>query len=291
MRIQKQNVLNGVNHIVDFNSLYEFYKYITTTETNKAWSNAERLLKEKYGENEFIKQLTPLYSQRIANNDWYGTKTYEEAIELFKNGIPDESAKLTKLLKAEQKMQPVQIMKKVNNIQGFQPIVPLYLMGIPNNMVGMQMKPVKQKVVNLYTNVSYRSYVSQNAIRNECIKKFRLISKLESQNYRVNLFILFNTRTKNNKMRFISTIKVKGADERLNISKLAFPLVHPSMERRLLFRLLEVYPESDKDLVRDYGVAVPNSILSSVYNNGYILPEFIKKDVEQIKSLDELKYL
>lgn len=273
MKISK-DIVGGYNtHKVEFDSIGEFYNYITKTPTNKAF------------------EFESLSSQRITESDWYGTSTFDEAIDLLKNGIPDTSEKLTKLLKAEKKMHPEQAMKRVNSIQGFQPIVPLYLMGVPNNMISMQMKPVKQKVVNLYSNISYLCNVTSQEITDECVKKFRLISKLESQNYRVNLFLVFGSRNDfNGKMNFMVSIKLKGANERLNISKLAYPLTHPSMERRLLFRLIETYPDIVKGYVSGYGRNVPGSIMDAAFN-GYILPNFITKDIDKINSLDELKNL
>jgi len=283
MKISKDIVGGYKTHRIEFDSIGEFYDYITKTPTNKVFKEHDEEMK-RFGE-------TGLSSQKTIRENWYGTKNFEEAVELLKNGIPDTSEKLTKLLKAEKKMQPVQAMKRVNSIQGFQPVVPLYLMGVPNNMISTKMSTVKQKVVNLYSNISYLCNVTSRQINDECIKKFRLISKLESQNYRVNLFLVFGTKnTYNGKMNFMASIKLKSANERLNVSKLAFPLTHPSMERRLIFRLVEVYPDMVKGFTSGYGYNIEGSMMDASFD-GYVLPDFIKKNVDKITSLDELKNL
>lgn len=273
MKINKSTIDGYDCHKIDFDSLSDFYNYISKTEIN-----------------ETFKYHTLSSTKPETSSGWYGTNSFEEAVELFKNGIPDTSEKLTKLLKAEKKMQPVKAMKRVNSIQGFQPVVPLYLMGVPNNMISTQMKPLKQKVVNLYSSLSYLCNVTSERLQEECIKKFRLISKLESQNYRVNLYVIFGSGSRRDKMNLITSIKIKSANERLNISKLAFPLTHPSMERRLIFRLIEVYPEMKGGFLFGYGSNITPSTMQKLYD-GYILPEFITKDVEKISSLDELKFL
>ena len=291
-------------HLIKFDNLGEFYNYIKTTPTNRVFADKDKDIIARYGkDSEQYKRYTATQSSTISHHkeSWTGTKTLEEAEELFIKGIPDQSEKLTKMLKAEKKLTPVQGMKRVNSIQGFQPVVPLYLMGVPNNMISQQMQPVKQKVVNLYSNISYLCNVSTNEINTECIKKFRLINKLESQNYRVNLNLIFGsrstrigarvTRDSDYVMNFVMCIRLKSANERLNISKLVFPLTHPSMERRLIFRLMEVYPDMVSGYTDGYGTHVSPDIFRNIFDDGYILPEFITKDIEQIKSLDELKFL
>lgn len=279
---------------LDFDNLYEFSEYISNNTENEPFG-AE--LADHKGADK-SDSFYPLASCRTSDyaKKFAGSNSYEEAIDLFKNGIPDKAEKLTNMLKAEEKMQPVQMMKRVNSIQGFQPVVPLYLMGVPNNMISMKMKPVKQKVVNLYTNVSYLASTTAEQIEQECIKKFRLISKLESQNYRVNLSLVFGTKVgysgSNNINGVIVSIKLKKANERLNVSKLAFPLTHPSMERRLMFRFIETCPRiKSKRFLHGYGTNWGEDVTRACFSDGYVLPLFIRNNVDEIKSLDDIKYL
>ena len=277
----------------EFDSLNDYMVHINKWPLNQPFQRAY----DREGITDKTSIFYPIHSERQSprTTSFTGTESFEEAMELFKNGVPDESKKLIQMLKAEQKMEPLMVQRRVNSIQGFQPIVPLYLAGVPNNMVSTRLKPVKQKVVNLYTNVSYLAHTKQGDIRKECIKKFRLITKLESQNYRVNLFLLFGVRSNawsSNGEEHLCIIKLKSANERLNISKLSFPLVHPSMERRLLFKFVEKYPNlTDDRFLGGYGSNIPNDKIRAMIGNGVLLPLFIKKDIDEIRDLDDLKYL
>lgn len=127
-------------------------------------------------------------------------------------------------------------------VQDYQAVVPLYLMGVPNNMVTKKMVPMKQKVITLNKSIDYNAGVSADDIMDESIKAMQIVKKLEAQGYRCNLNIVLGTSA--GSKQFIIKVRIKSANEKLNISKLALPLVHPSMLRRLFFRFIEVYPTS-----------------------------------------------
>ena len=128
------------------------------------------------------------------------------------------------------------------------------------------------------------------------IKTLQIINKLESQGYRCNLNVFWCISEKSlryslNCKIIAVKIKVKSSSEKLNISKLAFPLVHPSMLRRLLFRFIEVYPNVTKGFFGCYGYPVMDEIMKNAnfHKNGeYYLPAFIKKDISEISSIDDL---
>lgn len=256
---------------VEFNSLIEFYNYLCETPLNDAfrWSHKDSDNRD--------------YESKV----WTKTESFEEASELFKHGWSEMSDQLVQRLKAEQsKMEPVMVSKNVTGVQGYQPIVPLYLMGVPNNMVRRQMTPAKQKVITLNKCVNYNGMVSSDRIVNESIKALLLIKKLEAQNYRCNLNLILGTYTWGR--TFIVKIRIKSANEKLNVSKLSFPLVHPSMLRRLLFRFIEVHPLTTSDFVDSYGRPVTNDIMRATSPGEYLLPPFIKREVKEIRTLEDL---
>lgn len=257
--------------VIEYDSLQEFYKYICDTPFNEAfrWNNHESV-DGSYG---FTK-----------------TKDFNEAVELFKNGWSDMATKLVHQLKvAESKKEPVMKAKPVLSMAGYQAIVPLYLNGVPNCMVNKKMVPVKQKVITLNKSIDYSAGVSSDTIIEESIKAMQIVKKLEAQGYRVNLnIILGSTEDK----KFIVKIRIKSANEKLNISKLAFPLVHPSMLRRLLFRWIEVYPNITKRFVSGYGRPATSEELRKMFDKSeYLLPNIIKKDMSKINTIDDLENL
>ena len=267
MRISQVNK----TEVVEYNSLNEFYEYIVRTPFNKAFCWAKH------------------YS---TDNTFSFTKTkdFDEATDLFKHGWSDMASKLVQKIKViEDKTETLTKPKNVLGVSGYQAIVPLYLQDVPNNMVTKKMMPIKQKVITLNKSVDYASGTSSDQIESESIKAMQIIKKLEVQGYRCNLNIVLGTFDSDSQKKFVVKVRIKSANEKLNVSKLAFPLVHPSMLRRLFFRFIEVYPSITKDFVENYGTPAKSSELRSIFKDEYLLPNFIKKDVNKIKTIDDLE--
>lgn len=257
---------------VEFNSLNEFYKYLCETPLNDAfrWEVKKSDVRNRF------------------HSQWTKTESFEEASDLFKRGWSDMSERLTQRLKTEQsKMEPVMVSKNTIGVQGYHPIVPLYLMGVPTNMVRREMRPAKQKVITLNKSTNYNSAVSSTQIVDESVKALMLIKKLEAQNYRCNLNLIWGVFTYSRTL--IVKIRIKSANEKLNISKLSFPLVHPSMLRRLLLRFIEVHPLVTRDFIVGYGIPIEDNVMRATSPGEYLLPPFIRKDVNQIRTLDDLE--
>lgn len=256
--------------VVEYNSLNEFYNYICDTPFNDSF---------RWAKHESV------------NDDYSFTQTrsFEEATDLLKNGWSDMSSKLTQRLNVvKNQVQPTMKPKTINSVAGFQPIVPLYLSGVPTNMVNRKMVPVKQKVITLNKSISYKCSIKTEQIVEESTKAMMIVKKLEAQGYRVNLNVIMGGIESD--LKLITKIRIKSAGEKLNISKLAFPLVHPSMLRRLMFRFIEVYPKVTKSFVKGYGVPVSDDEAYKLFKDSgeYLLPAFIKKDVSTINTIDDL---
>lgn len=267
--------VQGQMQKIEFSSLEDFYKYITNTPLNDTF---------KF---ESLSSVT-------ARESFCGTKSFEEAVELFKNGWSEMSERLSNRLKAEGKFEPTMTYRNVQSVQGYHPIVPLYLMGIPNNMITKKMVPMKQKVVTLNKSLDYSARVKTEQIVEESIKAFRIIQKLESQNYRVNLNLVIGasgSMWNSSGEKYFIRIRLKSANEKLNISKLSFPLVHPSMLRRLYFRFIEVHPPVSKSFLHGYGSPQSPQVLRSIWPDDILLPQFINKDIEKINTLEDLENL
>lgn len=265
----RANQITDKTEVVEYDSLYEFYEYLIHTPFNDAFRWAEHA---------------------SVSGNYYFTKTrdFSEAVELFKNGWSDMATKLVQKLKViESKTEPMMKPKNVLGVAGYQAIVPLYLQGVPNNMVTKKMTPVKQKVITLNKSIDYNGGVSTDQIIEESIKAMQIVKKLEAQGYRCNLNIVLGTKEPDKEI-FIK-IRIKSANEKLNVSKLAFPLIHPSMLRRLFFRFIEVYPHVTKSFVGGYGTPAKSNEMRNIFKGEYLLPNFIKKDVNTIKIIDDLE--
>jgi hypothetical protein len=151
-------------------------------------------------------------------------------------------------------------------------------------MVNQTKVPSKQKVITLNKSISYSGSTNKDVIVENSIKALQIVKKIEAQGYRVNLNIVLGTEKGGE--RIIAKIRIKNANERLNVSKVAFPLVHPSMLRRLLFRYIEVNPNvKSKGFVGSYGTPVDESTVKSLTNDEYMLPKFIGDVEKEIKEI------
>lgn len=267
----KTEQITNKTEVIEFDSLREFYDYLVKTPFNEAFCWAK-------------------HSSVDGDKWWTKTESFEEAVSLFKNGWSDMASKLVQKLKViESKTEPTMKPRNTLSVCGYQAVVPLYLQGVPNNMMNKKMVPVKQKVITLNKSIDYHGGVKADQIVEESIKAMQIIKKLEAQGYRCNLNIVLGTSAGYPEKQFLIKVRIKSANEKLNVSKLAFPLVHPSMLRRLFFRFIEVYPNVTKSFVSGYGHPASSAELRNVFKGEYLLPNFIKKDVNTIKGIEDLE--
>ena len=217
-------------HTTEFYSLSEFYTYIKHTETNSVFSKSSEL-----------------HSQTGSLN-FTGTESFEEAVELMKNGWSVKAKELEQRLKTSNIRLKNETKKRtVYDVVGFQPSVPRYLQGIPTSMINKKNVVQKKKVITLNKNISYHARITTQEILDNSVKALQIIQKIEAQGIRCNLNLICCIRDRSTTEINILKIRLKSANERLNVSKLAFPLVHPSMLRRLVFRFIEVSPTFTKN--------------------------------------------
>lgn len=254
-----------VNH---YKSISEFYKYICDTPFNEPFRWARH--------------------SSVENDYWFShTHSFDEAVDLLKNGWDDMAQKLTQKLNVQASPEVQRQMQTIVGVAGFQPIVPLYLAGVPTNMVSRQFRPVKQKVVNITKLFNYSAGVGTEKIIEQSVLTMRIVKKLEAQGLRVNLSIALGTTAGDSEI--VGKIQLKGANEKLNVSKLAFPMVHPSMLRRLYFRYIEVEPHVTQRFVGSYGSPISYERMQKLLPNEVVLPSRFQCNPDDINTLEQLK--
>lgn len=268
---ETKGIYTGVEKwtVCEFESLKEFYDYICNQPLNETF---------RWGE---------LSSSRRSRDNWYGTSSFNEASDLFKNGWQFGAEELTKKLKIAETQKDVQTTyKNILSMAGYQAIVPLYLQGVPNNMVNKKIVPVKNKVITINKTISVSACVSSETMKAESVKCFQIIKKIEQSGIRVNLNLMISTG------HVMIKIRLKSSNEKLNISKLAFPLVHVAMFRRLYFKFIEVYPTIPKSYRHGYGrVPSEHEFKKACEKGEIVLPTLLKcNDENELKTLtvDEL---
>lgn len=264
-----KEIKNEKQVMIEFNSMYEFYDYLCKTPINSTF------------------RWSKLYSSVEKDFDFYKTHSFDEAVDLMKNGWKDMSKNLTKRIEAiKSDIQPAKKAKTVYGVAGYQAVVPLYLNGVPTNMLSKKMVIQKQKVITLNKDVGYSCWTTGDQIIEESVKALQIVKKLEAQGYRVNLNIIHGADKGD--YRYCYKVRIKSANEKLNISKAAFPLVNPSMNRRLGWRFLEVCPGVPTCYEGNYGSPTSALAFREMYPNEYILPSFISKDINEINTIEDL---
>ena len=252
-------------YVREFSSLNDFETYITNTPLNDTF------------------RWTKLASVS-GSEEFTGTHSYEQAVEMFKNGWQSKAEELTKKLKVIQnQVIDAQVQKVLFDVVGFQASVPRYLQGIPTNMVNKKLVPIKQKIVTINKDISYNCGVTTEQIVEASIQTLQLVKRIEAQGIRVNLNLIWGVKASGSNE--IVKIRLKSANERVNISKLAFPLVHPSMLRRLCFRYLEVAPTITHGYLYGYGSPLDGSQLKTYCKDEYVLPRLFNGDLSKLGDL------
>ena len=201
------------------------------------------------------------------------TKSYEEASGLMIHG---DSTNLDKLVAVDGvDLSQLRGEKKVNRQQksvcgGF-PLVPVYLTGVPKNMLASKKITTKTKVINIIYNISVPGSLEASSIVKAGANMVSIIRYLEKNGIRVNLYTIWATWNKETCHRCAFFVKIKDAGAPLNLLNIAYPLINPSMLRRHGFRWLETIPTKiPKSYTYGYGSPV----------SGAIIPDCAKKLVD-----------
>lgn len=175
-------------------------------------------------------------SRRDIRRSWQGVDSYNEAIDLLANGYQP----VVEVLREELKVVPTAgpRFKFSNEVQGFLPVVPLALKGVPNSMIDMRIRPIKTKVLDIYYDMSANCGKSPE----EFIKAGKIllgtVLALEQQGYRFNLYgvqTYWDSRNLANHSLDVLCVKIKSSNSPLDLKRMSFPLTHPAFFRVIGF--------------------------------------------------------
>lgn len=209
-------------------------------------------------------------SNTKGDRNWYGTGSYEEAEEVFRNGYVEilsevlEGVKQSEKLYAEHENIPKMIPK--NRIVGYAPHVPNALANIPESMIFTDRVVHKHKTIKIVYSCSMNCGTSAEQIKKAGITLLSAIKIIESSGIFIDLDIAPIVSSTSEELA-LPTINVKKYHERLDIQKLCFPIAHPSMLRRFGFKWLETNPNiTSRGFRGGYGRSVEdvNQIKSSI---------------------------
>lgn len=262
--------------VIEFNSISEIAEYVKDGTPSPWFENKQKSLETSNDMYEFCNTRSFTDAYKMLTEGWYeGSKKLEAKLRLKKGSA---------LNKLERKF--------IQDVVGFQPIVANYLMGVPKSMVNGKVAMRKEKVVTLNYSATFPGVVKASVIEENCLAAFRIIKAIEASGTRVNLNVFYvgnvysydaNSSTYVKRHNLIK-LRVKGANERLNVAKMAFPMVHPSFLRRILFKVIEVSPNFTSDYVGGYGRATSNSEFAEVFGDKlkgeYIIPTYVADSID-----------
>lgn len=229
-------------------------------------------------------------------NSFYGTDSYEEALDLFMNGDKEKYDMIREGLKTTSENIKTNLMPKRQirtGVVGYAPNVPNAIMGLPNSMIYTDKINIKRKTVSILYSICANCDVTAHTLTKSGVAVLNVINSLELSGYRVEVKILFfNAIGSKEKTRAMVT--VKRYNDHLDLMKMAFPLANPGMFRRFGFKWIETQPKltdgsynygygkdnSDEDISDDKSVYLNLSRISSCnYNSEKIIEKYFKNNV------------
>lgn len=263
-----------VDIIKTFNSITSFDQYLQNNPINNVFEN----YRKKRG-----------LASVIGTKSFTGTESYDQARDFMLHGWSSMSKEVVIKFNVG-KIGEVNKLRDTLSVEGYHPVVPLYLAGVPQNMVSRKQVIMKQKVFTIDKLIDYNCLVTTEEILENSVKALQIINSLESRGYRCNLYVSSAAREINGNI--VCRVKIKSSNERINLSKMSFPLINPSMLRRMVFRFIETHPDTPKSFTSGYGMPMNANSVRDFYKrhkiDTYVIGQYIKCDVKDIKSLDDL---
>lgn len=193
------------------------------------------------------------------DGDYSFTKTHnlQEAFDVLKAGYNEPLQKMQDGKVNARQVSNVYRQQVRLHVCGVLPHIPNAILNLPLSMIDYYKQPQKSKVVTIVYNITVTASTSTEETIKAGIKLLQLCKDVEASGYRLNLYITELCHVEEGTQDVIGwMLKLKDSKQPFDILKLCFPLVHPSMLRRLSFAWLERSPlVYSKSFVNGYGKA------------------------------------
>lgn len=192
---------------------------------------------------------------------WYGTRTFNEAVEMaLYTGWP-EGRKMMADSYAIISPRPEPYHSETLSVAGMYPNIPAYISGSPECMVDYEYQNI---ATNPIIKVDYvnggTSNISAKSLMLRGAAVLSLCDQLEKRGYstEINLVSETNGGYGITRTTFIKRVAVKPAGEPIDLDRMAFALAQPAVHRRLHFALIEQHRELESIFGSSYGSTRPN---------------------------------
>ena len=213
----------------------------STRQTNKAFKDLNRCLDSSY--------------ESSRRTEFTGTASYAEAEKLCRDGWFEK----LESFKEACSIRPADQLRRrvVTSPIGYAPHVPNAIMGRPDSMIKTIMQKEKSRALELVVNTTASSDYAADTITKYAAEIVKAVSAIEAGGIRVKLIAcVINTLSARNGQLAQCFVTIKAPTEKINPARVYFPLVHPSMLRRIGLRWLETSPGvTSKKFQSGYGAA------------------------------------
>ena len=251
------------------------------------------IVKKSFTFDEFVaetqKELPSKYwdryreASKTGSKKFTGTKSFDEATGFIKHGWPEGVKKLkTELDNIKKVTAPA--LECIFDVAGEEPDVGRYLSGEPENMVEYQtVNRDGIKFIDIYVCYSYNCSWSTRDVIKRGATILSNIDGLEANGYRCKIIgyqsAQYSRRRKKTGLQV--TVLLKDYNEALELDRMAFCLVSPSMYRRMGFKLDELHQPSmsNESYGYDLSYTVPKNNNASIQiDRGMFAPRDINRE-------------
>lgn len=185
-------------------------------------------------------------SSKTGSSGFTGTESYEEAIKLLYDGAQEIAEKIRAKTTDVDLSEYLPRRQIETGVVGYVPHVPNAILGLPNSMIKSNNEPMKNKALMITTSICGNCNIEASDMEKAGVAILGVVNALELSGHRVKLRTSFFDAGGDNGYYTMATVNVKDYSEHLDLRKLAFPVAHPSMFRRIGFKWLETVPNLPK---------------------------------------------
>jgi hypothetical protein len=175
-------------------------------------------------------------SSTVAYDDWWGSQTWDEALQYAVSGHPVARAAIEgAAVKVTSSPEPLWDTAPV----GAFPCIPAHAAGVPEDMFAMSdiAPPVQSPIVRIVVNMSASSTVDPESIVNRGAAIVTLIDQIQASGRRVELIAVKHGHSK--KDRYVWQVTIKRPEEPIDMDRIGLAFATPIMLRRFFFRVME----------------------------------------------------
>lgn len=181
------------------------------------------------------------HSSETNSYDFTKTNSYKEAATMLKTGYKEILPQIQSLIRKNNLINysNLNLKRRQKNMNiGFVPNVPNALQNKPDSMINIIPNFQKKKVKNIIYTIGANCGTSTETFVKAGVALVSAINVLELSGVSTKLSIGFMPAISDDEL-VCPILRIKNYGERFNIEKICFPLIHPSMFRRIGFKWLE----------------------------------------------------